>query len=81
MDAATGFINNEPVQLALEGIPVDVLRAADGSSLPGPGLVVGRDTLETKAEPLRAFTAIFDSPGGLPEPVLTEGLRRRFLPA
>lgn len=57
VDAATGFINNEPVQLTLEGMAVDVLSAAGGASLPGPGLVVGVETLANKTEALRAFTA------------------------
>jgi NitT/TauT family transport system substrate-binding protein len=57
VDSAIGYINNEPVQLALEGIEVEVLRVDDVAPLPGPGLVVGRGTLEAKAEALRAFTA------------------------
>lgn len=57
VDAATGFATNEPVQLRLQGLDVDVLRVADVAPLPGPGLVTGRDTLETKGEALRAFTA------------------------
>jgi NitT/TauT family transport system substrate-binding protein len=57
VDAATGFVTNEPVQLELQGLEVDVLRVADVAPLPGPGLVTGRDTLERKGEALRAFTA------------------------
>jgi NitT/TauT family transport system substrate-binding protein len=57
VDAATGFVTNEPVQLTLQGLDVSVLRAADVAPLPGPGLVTGRDTLEAKGEALRAFTA------------------------
>jgi NitT/TauT family transport system substrate-binding protein len=57
VDAATGFSSNEPVQLALQGLAVNVLNVADIAPLPGPGLVVGRDTLATKGEALRAFTA------------------------
>ncbi len=57
VDAATGFINNEPVQLMLEGMAVDVLSATGGASLPGPGLVVGVESLQVKADALRAFTA------------------------
>jgi NitT/TauT family transport system substrate-binding protein len=57
VDAATGFANNEPVQLELQGLEVSVLQVADVAPLPGPGLVTGRDTLETKGEALRAFTA------------------------
>ncbi len=57
VDAATGFATNEPVQLGLQGLEVDVLRVADVAPLPGPGLVTGRDTLEDKGDALRAFTA------------------------
>jgi len=57
VDAATGFVNNEPVQLAREGVAVNVLSVDDVAPLPGPGLVVGRDTLEAKGDALRAFTA------------------------
>ena len=57
VDAATGFVTNEPVQLALQGMDVDVLRVADVAPLPGPGLVTGAVTLEDKGDALRAFTA------------------------
>ena len=57
VDAATGFVNNEPVQLEREGVMVDILRVDDVAPLPGPGLVVGTRTLELKADALRAFTA------------------------
>lgn len=57
VDAATGFATNEPVQLGLQGLDVDVLRVADVAPLPGPGLVTGRDTLTDKGDALRAFTA------------------------
>ena len=57
VDAATGFATNEPVQLRLQGLDVDVLRVADVAPLPGPGLVTGRDTLEANGDALRAFTA------------------------
>jgi NitT/TauT family transport system substrate-binding protein len=55
VDAATGFANNEPVQLALLGHEVSVLRVDDVVPLPGPGLVVGDATLESKREALQAF--------------------------
>jgi NitT/TauT family transport system substrate-binding protein len=57
VDAATGFVNNEPVQLAREGVAVEILRVDDVAPLPGPGLAVGVETLETKGAALRAFTA------------------------
>jgi len=57
VDAATGFATNEPVQLTLQGLGVDVLRVADVAPLPGPGLVTGRDTLAQKGDALRSFTS------------------------
>lgn len=58
VDAATGFANNEPVQLELTGEAVSILRVDDVTPLPGPGLVVGTDTLESKGEAIRAFVAV-----------------------
>jgi NitT/TauT family transport system substrate-binding protein len=57
VDAATGFINNEPVQLRLQGLDINVLQIADIAPRPGPGLIVGTATLEAKGEALRGFTA------------------------
>lgn len=57
VDAATGFSNNEPVQLARDGAEVIVLSVDDVAPLPGPGLVVGPATLERKGDAVRAFTA------------------------
>ena len=57
VEAATGFANNEPVQLALAGIETNVLRIDEITPLPGPGLVVGASTLSSKAEAIRAFVA------------------------
>jgi NitT/TauT family transport system substrate-binding protein len=57
VDAATGFTNNEPVQLELTGEPATVLRVDDVVPLPGNGLIVGTSTLETKGDAVRAFIA------------------------
>ena len=57
VDAATGFANNEPIQLRNAGIEPVVLTVDDVVPLPGPGLVTGTKTLETKADALKAFTA------------------------
>lgn len=57
VDAATGFANNEPVQLALAGIETNVLRVDEITPLPGPGLIVGEGTLAEKRDALRAFVA------------------------
>lgn len=55
VQAATGFANNEPVQLALLGNEVNVLHVDDVVPLPGPGLVVGDATLANKRDALQAF--------------------------
>ena len=57
VDAATGFANNEPIQLRNAGIEPVVLTVDDAVPLPGPGLVTGTKTLKDKAEALKAFTA------------------------
>ena len=57
VDAAVGYLNNEPIQLAREGIAVDVLSVDDVAPLPGPGLVVGRSDARGAGAALRAFTA------------------------
>ena len=48
VDAATGFANNEPVQLELDGQKASILTIDAITPLPGPGLVVGKSTLDTK---------------------------------
>jgi NitT/TauT family transport system substrate-binding protein len=57
VDAATGFANNEPVQLELGGNSAVVLRIDDITPLPGPGLIAGVATLETKRDAIEAFLA------------------------
>jgi len=55
VDAATGFANNEPVQLALAGIKTNVMAVDDITPLPGPGLTVGEATAASRREAIRAF--------------------------
>jgi len=57
VDAATGFANNEPVQLELDGSKAVVLRIDAITPLPGPGLISGMGTLETKHAAIAAFVA------------------------
>jgi NitT/TauT family transport system substrate-binding protein len=57
VDAATGFANNEPVQVRLQGDEVSILRVDGVVPLPGPGLVVGDATLAAKRDALAAFVA------------------------
>ena len=57
VDAATGFINNEPVQLELSGTPSTVLRVDQAVPLPGNGLIAGATAISNKAPQLRAFIA------------------------
>ncbi|MDQ4042110.1 MAG: ABC transporter substrate-binding protein, partial [Actinomycetota bacterium] len=55
VDAATGFANNEPIQLERAGETVNVIRVDEITPLPGPGLITGEQTLTGKPDALRAF--------------------------
>jgi NitT/TauT family transport system substrate-binding protein len=57
VDAATGFANNEPVQLELTGEKAVVLHVDQVVPLPGPGLIAGTSTIEGKDAAIRAFIA------------------------
>jgi NitT/TauT family transport system substrate-binding protein len=57
VDAATGYRNNEPVQLGLAGFVTSQLTVDDIVPLPGPGLIVSVQTLATKKDAVRAFVA------------------------
>jgi NitT/TauT family transport system substrate-binding protein len=57
IDAATGFVNNEPVQLALAGTQSTILTVDAVVPLPGNGLIAGVDTLKNKHAALKAFVA------------------------
>jgi NitT/TauT family transport system substrate-binding protein len=57
VDAATGFVNNEPIVLKRAGIEPVVLGVDASIALPGPGLVTGTATLASKHDALAAFTA------------------------
>jgi ABC-type nitrate/sulfonate/bicarbonate transport system substrate-binding protein len=55
IDAATGFVNNEPVQLELSGTKATVLTIDRITPLPGPGLIVGTAAAETKGPAVAGF--------------------------
>ena len=57
VDAATGFSNNEPLQLERAGTKTTVLHIDDAVPLPGPGLIAGTSTLEAKHDAVTAFVA------------------------
>ena len=57
VDAATGFSNNEPVQMELAGTKTTVLHIDDAVPLPGPGLIAGTKTLEDKHDAVAGFVA------------------------
>jgi NitT/TauT family transport system substrate-binding protein len=57
VDAATGFRNNEPVQLRLTGAEVNVLSVDAITPLPGNGLIAGTAAIDAKGEALRGFVA------------------------
>ncbi len=55
VDAATGFANNEPVQLELHGQKASILTIDAITPLPGPGLVAGTATLDDQHDTVAAF--------------------------
>jgi NitT/TauT family transport system substrate-binding protein len=57
VEAATGFVNNEPVQAELAGTPVTILTVDQIVPLPGNGLIAGTDTISSNADALKAFVA------------------------
>lgn len=57
VQAATGFVNNEPLQLERKGIPVTELRVDSIVPLPGNGLIAGTDTIAREGPQLKAFVA------------------------
>lgn len=57
VDAATGFANNEPVQLEVNGTKAVVLHVDAIVALPGPGLIASTSTLGSKHAAIEAFVA------------------------
>ena len=57
VDAATGYTNNEPLQLQSQGQQVTELHVDQTMPLPGPGLIAGTATIASKGAALRAFVA------------------------
>jgi NitT/TauT family transport system substrate-binding protein len=57
VQAATGFANNEPVQLEMTGEKATILRVDDIVPLPGPGLISSVSTINAKHDQIAAFTA------------------------
>jgi putative riboflavin transport system substrate-binding protein len=57
VDAATGFANNEPVVLELNGEQAVVLHVDDVIALPGPGLIVGQKILDANNAAVAAFVS------------------------
>lgn len=57
VDAATGFRNNEPIQLTKQGFATNMLTIDAITPLPGPGLITGEVTLSEMPAALGAFVA------------------------
>jgi NitT/TauT family transport system substrate-binding protein len=55
VDAATGFVNNEPVQLERTGERATVLKIDDITPLPGPGIIAGTATISAKQAAVAGF--------------------------
>jgi ABC-type nitrate/sulfonate/bicarbonate transport system substrate-binding protein len=59
VDAATGYANNEVVQLRLAGETLSVLKVDQIVPLPGPGMIVGKPAMDnaTRKAAIKAFVA------------------------
>jgi NitT/TauT family transport system substrate-binding protein len=55
VDLITGFRNNEPLRLEAQGMDTGLLTVDEFAPLPGPGVIVGDDLLETDPDLVRAF--------------------------
>ena len=55
VNSATGFRNNEPIQLSRQGFATNVMTIDEITPLAGPGLIVGTNTLEAKRDAVRRF--------------------------
>lgn len=55
VDAAVVYANNEPFQLAAQGMPVNVIRVADYVPLASNGIVTNESTLQREPELVRAL--------------------------
>ncbi len=57
VDAATGFANNEPIQLENANLSPVILRPNPSAAMPGPGLIASTKTIDAKGPALKAFVA------------------------
>ena len=55
VDAATGYSNNEPIQLQQQGVATTVVTGLAVTPLPGPGLIASNATLSAKRATIKAF--------------------------
>ena len=55
VQVASGYGNNEPIQLDLQGIKVNVIRVADAYPLASDGLITSEKLTKTQPELVRAF--------------------------
>ena len=55
VDLITGFRNNEPLRLEERGMDVELLTIDEIAPLPGPGVIVGDELLDSDPELARAF--------------------------
>jgi NitT/TauT family transport system substrate-binding protein len=55
VDVASGYGNNEPVQLAAQGIPVNVIKVADFYPLASDTIITGEALIKDKPDTVRGF--------------------------
>jgi NitT/TauT family transport system substrate-binding protein len=55
VEVASGYGNNEPVQLAAQGIPVNVIKVADFYPLASDTIITGEALIKDQPDTVRAF--------------------------
>lgn len=54
-EAVVGYVNNEPVQLAAQNVPVNVLRVSDYMDMVANGIITNEETIANNPELVRGF--------------------------
>ena len=60
VDAVVVYSNNEPIQIEAQGVPVNIINAADMVSLVSNGVITNEDTIRRNPTLVRAFVEAFD---------------------